>query len=234
MTKPSFRPRYELCLLDFDGTLADASPGIVWRMLRACELFAISPPASERVKECIGLPLEQMLLRLIPGLPVQDLSTWITIYREQHKADGAPPAQLYAGVLETLLAARRAGVGIVVVSNKGEPALRASVETLGLAPLVHAVLGDLRTPSGQAPRKPDPALYEQRVRPLFPAVPVERILTVGDAPVDLEFGQAIGADSCYASYGFGDSQACLSCRPTHVISCFSELTSVLGFPDSAC
>jgi len=222
VTPPRRARPYELVIFDFDGTLADTGPTIVWCVQKTFRDFGAPLPTPERIMAAVGLPLDQMLAGMHPALPESELLGWVAAYRSSYLVPGAPRAALYPGVSDLLAAAREHAICMLVASNKAEHILRASTAALGLTSYFDLILGDLP----KTPRKPEYALYAERIQPCFPDIRPERILVVGDAWPDMAFAAAIGADSCYARYGFGNPGPATS--PTHIIDGLPELAPLLG------
>ncbi len=208
-------------LLDFDGTLANTGGAIVEAMTRTIAGTGRTPPPPEVILAHIGLPLARTLADQMPDLKAEAIEELVLTYREHYHQTELLHAALYPGVVETLRLAREAGLFIAVVSNKGERPLLAAVERFGLAPLANLVRGE----DGSTPGKPHPDFYMQRIRPHLPHGPC---LMVGDSWPDMAFARAIGAQACFASYGFGDEERCLQYAPEHRIDGFAELAAVLG------
>jgi phosphoglycolate phosphatase len=49
---------------------------------------------------------------------------------------------------------------------------------------------------------------------------------VGDTEADLRFARAVGIRSCWASYGYGDGDACRALAPDYEIAAFPELIEI--------
>lgn len=135
---------------------------------------------------------------------------------------------LYPGVAHFLNAAHSKEIALTVVSNKGELALHASLNALGIADYFTLILGeqeDLRP-------KPAPDVFDRRIAPAFKDIPRSEMLFVGDTPADLAFAKTVGIDACWAAYGHGDRKACLLLDPVCVIDGFDHLAMFVGLEDS--
>lgn len=214
------RLSFATLLLDFDGTLANTGGAIVEAMTRTIAGTGRTPPPPEVILARIGLPLARTLADQMPDLGAEAIEELVLTYREHYHQTELLHAALYPDVVETLRLAREAGLFIAVVSNKGERPLLGAVERFGLAPLTNLVRGE----DGSTPGKPHPDFYFQRIRPHLPKGPC---LMVGDSWPDMAFARAIGAQACFASYGFGDEERCLQYAPEHRIDGFAELAAVL-------
>jgi phosphoglycolate phosphatase len=93
----------------------------------------------------------------------------------------------------------------------------------GIADLIELVVGD----QPGMPRKPDPALFTQVVRRAFPTVGHDRVLIVGDTDADIRFAHNARIRSCWARYGYGNTDACMALAPDFVVSAPGELASIV-------
>jgi phosphoglycolate phosphatase len=223
-------PRFDLVILDYDGTLCDTRRAIAHSIQRAFALQgrAIAAPAGIAPIVGQGLSLRDIFLSLDPDLSarsdaVDDLiNTYRAIYRDQ----GESLIVMFSGAVAALRRLRAAQIKCAVLSNKGEAAVLRSLERCGLAPLIQVVFAE--QPS--RPGKPDPALLTDHIRPEFPEIARRRILMVGDTEVDIRFARQAGIACCWAAYGFGAQARCTALAPDYRIETIEELPSIVGVP----
>jgi HAD superfamily hydrolase (TIGR01509 family) len=151
-----------------------------------------------------GPSLADAFHQLSPGLTPDQVEQCVIRYRVLYPEIDIARSVLYDGVQSTLQRLHDAGICIVVLSNKGRAAVEAAVARFGLTDSVRYVLAD---EPGQ-PTKPDPDVFYRRVVGLFGARPSSNYLVVGDTEADLRFARAVGIRSCWATYGYGDRDAC--------------------------
>ena len=216
-------PSYDLLLFDFDGTLADTLTSIHACMERTFLHFGAPPPTREAVRAAIGLGLDHTFHMLDPGLESDRIPQWITVYRELYRTSGQALVRLFDGAEGMLRQASAAGLALGVVSNKSAESLETALARLGIRDLLAIVSGD----SPESRKKPDPGIYDEEVRPVFPHVLSERVLMVGDDLPDLAFARNAGLRSCWAAYGYGDPSRCAAFGPDHVIRSLAELAGIL-------
>jgi phosphoglycolate phosphatase len=75
----------------------------------------------------------------------------------------------------------------------------------------------LAAAEGQA-CKPSALVFEQRVLPIFPDLTPSQCIMVGDTATDLQFAKNIGANACFASYGYGNVADCEAVGYSHQLS----------------
>jgi phosphoglycolate phosphatase len=181
---------------------------------------AISEATIDRVIAS-GVVLEEAFAKLLTGATSADVVECVGRYRELYSEVDQETTVLFDGADETLSALHRADRRIVVLSNKGRAAIETALNRFRLLDKVSAVLA---ADPGE-PVKPNPEAFVRRVRPLFEGVPLSAFLMIGDTSADIEFAQASGIASCWASYGYGDADRCLSMKPDLEIRSLSELLS---------
>lgn len=208
-----------MLLLDFDGTLASTFEDVVRCMSDTFRSLGLFPPTKEQVLTTMGLPLEESFRRLLPentlALNAQEL---VKLYRGLY-ASQESQAQLFSGVADFLVSVHASGAISLVVSNKGEQAIRSALSRLGILDYVSMVLAGNATSHS----KPDAALYEYDIRPRIQACADGEVLVIGDTEIDLQFANNCGLDSCWVSYGYGDREKCLACGPTYVVDSLSQI-----------
>ncbi|MBU1610766.1 MAG: HAD family hydrolase, partial [Proteobacteria bacterium] len=209
-----------------DGTLVDSFPSILHSTRRIFAEAGLSEPDETEARRAIadGRGLEYYLKILHPGLDDLQVEEWKIRWREIYDAEAHPFTRPYDGALETLGHLMEAGLSCAIISNKGTPALVRSVNEHGFGPLAGLVLGD---EPGQ-PKKPKPEMFTERIAPLYPGLDPMRVLMVGDSESDLRFGRAIGANICFASYGYGQEAACLAQEPDMIIDQVTELQQLIS------
>lgn len=219
---------YKLCVFDFDGTLANTRGAVIRSMISTLDKEARSknPITTEEIEAVVAtgptLP-EAFRLLLAKGTAQSDIDEAVALYRSIYRGHANQWTELYPGVASFLKAARDHGIALAVVSNKGEPALRASLDALNIARYFTLILGE------QADLKPKPApdIFDHLILPSFPDVSRRDMLFVGDTPADLVFANVVGIDACWAVHGHGDARACRALNPLYVINGFDELAERL-------
>jgi HAD superfamily hydrolase (TIGR01549 family) len=164
------------------------------------------------------------------GLPLLPLFVcyWISGIAETNRApfdlaEGEDKSAPFPKVAETLAKLYAAGFILTVVSNKAVAAVDTALERFQLKQYIRMVIGDTKT----LRKKPDPMAYTDYIKPKFKHINPKQILMIGDTPADLLFAQNIGADSCWAEYGYGDEKACLALQPTYAIKQLANILAIL-------
>ena len=124
------------------------------------------------------------------------------------------------GIVEALTALAARGVALSVLTNKPVGFSRTILEGLGLARRFVDVIGGDSLPT----RKPEPAGVEHlRART---GTARERMLLVGDSPVDVNTAHAAGIAFCGVAWGIVP-EALRAAHPERVIDTPAELLTLL-------
>jgi phosphoglycolate phosphatase len=106
-------------LLDFDGTLADSSPGIYHSFCLACADLGLTAPSLTDFRYLIGPPIQHIALRLFPQLAPDALEQFRLIFRKDYDQQTYRLATWYPDVLATLNAlANYDNMRMSIVTNK--------------------------------------------------------------------------------------------------------------------
>lgn len=192
-------PRYDLVLLDCDGTLYNTYPGVranYENTLR--EMGLPEMPADYDWNRCIG-PLLEYSLGTELGVPEDRIDEAKTIYRSTYGDIGIRGSILYDGMRECIDRLRKAGVKVGVASSKTQHNLEATIDKDGIRDLFSCIIGP------QVNRRYTKAetilLASERL-----IMPMERILMVGDTHFDGQGAEEAGADFCAAAWGYGSPE----------------------------
>lgn len=192
------RARFDAVLLDLDGTLVDSLRDLMAALNAMLEGEGLRPVSAAELRAMFGdgaLKLVERALRATGGDPgrAPDL---VPAYLALYEPIAARHTCAFPGVAEMLGALVEAGFATAVVTNKPARAARLVLDGLGLAPLVHAVVGG----DTLAGRKPDPAPVREALRRLGAAP--GRAVMVGDMHHDVEAAHAAGVAAVLVTYGY--------------------------------
>ena len=215
---------FDQVIFDFDGTLADSARGIAACMAAAFETFALPAPAATDVRSRIGLTLEESIAQLAGHHGQVDVAAVARRYRQLHLTVAAPAIELFPGAAETLARLDAAGLGLIVVSQKARRGLTQLLAQFGIDRHFDLVLAA----DDVVASKPHAELFERHIAPRRPLIARDRTLVVGDTVTDVQFATNIGADSCWAAYGYGDARRCRALGPVYTITDVTAVLSVCG------
>jgi len=214
--------RFDLVVLDLDGTLVDSEAllvGLVNSVLIQCGFPSAAP---RTVAAAIGLPLEEVFRRAAPAIADEPLQSLCLRYRTHaNSLEFVRQFRLYPDVAETLATLRAAGVHVMVGTSKGRATTLDIVQHCAIDGLIDHVIGGDCVARG----KPHPEMIEQALR--TSATHESRTLMVGDTAFDIEMGQAAGVATCAVTYGMHPRAALHALRPDFMIDRFADLQQVV-------
>lgn len=215
--------RFDLLVVDMDGTLVDSETMLVGLVNETLVLHGHAPADQRAVATTIGLPLEEVFARALGGADANVIASLCHDYRRRAaSAEFVSGFCLFAGVEATLAALRRADVRVAVATSKGRATSLDILAHCRIADLVDEVIGgDCVTHA-----KPHPEMIE-RARARF-AIEAERTLLVGDTSFDVEMGKAAGVATCAVTYGMHAPAALRALRPEFVIDRFDSLRALFA------
>ena len=184
-----------ILVFDLDGTLIDSARDLAESIGELLESYGARPlPLSEviaMVGEGAPVLVRRALARagLRPGVD-DALARFLTIY-DRRLMDHTVA---YPGVIESLALATRRGP-LAVLSNKPLGPSIGILEALGLRGFFSRVIGG----DGEYGRKPDPS----GLLALQALAPDERLVLVGDSPVDWNVAVNANCLFVFARFGFG-------------------------------
>ncbi|HYP73918.1 MAG TPA: HAD hydrolase-like protein [Microbacterium sp.] len=194
------RSPWSCVLWDVDGTVVDASDGILRRLTLALGELGRPAPTREELVHWIGPPMHESFQKNV-GLSPAEAADAVTLYRRIGKADGyTTGAKLYPGMGELIADLADAGVAQATASSKPEIQVTALVDHFDLAPHLQAVVGataDEKTLASKAD------IVAEALRRLQAAgADVSRPVLIGDRHHDIEGGAAQDVPVIFVRWGF--------------------------------
>ena len=189
------------CILwDVDGTVVDASDGILRRLKITLEHFGRTAPTRAELVHWIGPPMFQSF-QVTGGMTPEGASDAVSFYRTLGKADGyTTGAKLFLGVAELIADIAAAGIPQATASSKPEIQVDALMDHFELAPHLTSIVGatqDERTLSDKAD------IVAEALRRLDAAgVDTSRPVLIGDRHHDVEGGAVHGVPVIFVRWGF--------------------------------
>lgn len=213
-----------LCALDLDGTLIDSQHHIVAAMAAAFRAESLLPPAAAKVREIVGLPLDQAIRRLAPEVRGLQLERVGQAYRDAYfdakEVDGTAEP-LMPGARAALEALEAGGWLLAVVTGKSRRGLHEVLDAHGLLPRFVALKS-----ADDGPGKPDPTVLLDAVRET--GASPGRTVMVGDTVFDLGMARRARVAGIAVTWGYHELALLQTERPAAVIERFEELAPTAG------
>lgn len=196
----SRRSPWTCILWDVDGTIVDASEGILRRLTIALEHFGRKAPTRAELVHWIGPPMYESFQANV-GMTPDEASDIVAFYRTLARGEGYEAgAQLYPGVGALIAELAAAGIPQATASSKPEVQVAALMDHFGLTPCFRAVVGaapDERTRGSKA------AVIAETLRQLDAAgVDTSRPVLVGDRHHDIDGAAEHGVPVIFVRWGF--------------------------------
>jgi phosphoglycolate phosphatase len=188
---------------DFDGTLADSSPGIYASFQLACNSLGLQAPDYAEFRDSIGPPVQLLARRFFPELTEQQSEAFRQTFRHDYDNLRFRQCQWYEGVkptIQTLAETTRAR--LVIITNKPTRPTQELLNAGGLSDYFELVVGiDYSLTQGTGPGFASKSEAIKFVQTELPVCQPNAIY-IGDTPADRQASQACGLDFVAATYGF--------------------------------
>lgn len=232
--------KYKLVIFDFDGTVFATHEAIIYCINKTFEKYKKQIPSRDAIYKTItmGIGLDETFKILNNNLVNYEgavtgdefrsddaslIQKWVETYREFYRKEGEEKSCPFNQAKEILEGIHSSGKIIIVISNKGSEAINSALAKFDLKQFITLVVGDTKG----IKKKPDSMIFDKIIKPAFDEINTNEILVVGDTSADLLFAKNIGADSCWATYGYGLTEECMKINPTYNISNFADINSIV-------
>lgn len=205
----------EHVVFDWNGTLIDDLDLAVFAVNRCAEQLGVAPITAEQYRAEFDFPIAGFYAAIGFDLDRVPFPTIVQRYLEHFDANVAQ-CPLQPGVIEFLDAARRAGIGVSILSASHCDVLVETLHAKGLYDCFEHVVG---LSHNQATSKTAEAVVLQKTL----GTPASRTLFVGDTLHDFDVARAVGWSPVLVSTGHQNSERLrLSGAPL-----FSDLNALL-------
>lgn len=211
--------RYDLLVFDWDGTLIDSAPTIVFCIQSACRDLGLPVPADERASHVIGLGLREALSSAIPGLPPEGYGRVIERYR-MHFLGRDAGIPLFRGVQAMLTGLSDRGHVLALATGKSRAGLMRALDHTGLKSL----FASSRCADQCAP-KPAPDMLVALMDEL--GMNPANTLMIGDTVHDLQMAANAGTQAVAVSYGAHSQEQLAAFAPLACLASVDSLTQWL-------
>ncbi len=212
MTSPK---NFDCLVFDWDGTIFDSTAGIVNAVQAACGELSLPIPLAEKVKEAIGLGLNEALVYSSPNLTKEQLPKLAELYRAHYfKHDHEMP--LFDGIFELIKNLHQQGFILAVATGKGRKGLTRALEQSGLTPFFAAT----RT-ADDSPSKPNPQMLIELMDELN--IAPNKMLMIGDTIYDMELAKNAETSSLAVTYGAHPKEVLMETNPNAIVDSVGEM-----------
>lgn len=189
--------KYDVVLLDLDGTLTDSMEGIAKSVQYALSHFGIIEEDWRQLKHFVGPPLQQEMMAYY-GFDEEKAQAAVVKYRERFSTIGLFENKPYQGIRQALSRLKAEGKTLALATSKPEKYARQIVEHFDLAEPLSLVAGSLL--DGSRSKKAEVIAYALNQ---LGVKDKSRVVMVGDRIHDMEGAKANGIDAIGVLYGYG-------------------------------
>lgn len=209
-------------VFDLDGTLSDSRDAIVATAAAAFEQHGLAAPNAAAVQALIGLPLAEVITRLLPPGVSADREPPITAaYIRSYVPLAHAHERLFAGALALLDRLANNGHVLAIATGKSQHGAEAATRRLGIYERFASVRGVSSVPRG----KPHPDLLNAVLEDL--AVRPENAILIGDTSYDLHMAAAAGVDCCAVTWGVHPEETLRACSPKFMARSMQEILTAV-------
>lgn len=199
MTSP-----YSCILWDMDGTIVDASEGILKRLDITHKHFGLVSPQRDDLVHWIGPPLFDSFQNQA-GMTPEQASEAVAYYRGLTGPTGeATGTRVFDGVSELIVDVASAGIPQSIASSKPETQVVHLLEHFDLTKYFDAAVGS--TPDERTLAKKGDIVREALRRLEEKGVDVSRPVLIGDRHHDVDGGNEHGVPVIFVTWGFSNPE----------------------------
>ena len=197
----------------------DSTPTIVKCIQQACVDLELPVPDDSVASHVIGLGVQDALRTAVPSVRVDQHPRLVDRFR-YHYLSKDHELHLFVGIKDLLNQLKANGHLLAVATGKSSKGLDRSLNFHDL----NDMFADTRTPD-ECFSKPHPAMLIELSESL--AVPMEKVLMIGDTTHDLLMAKNAGADAIAVTYGAHPEHVLRKEEPLMCIGQVEELSEWL-------
>lgn len=200
MEDVTLRSPFSCVLWDVDGTLIDASDGILRRLGITLTHFGLPAPTRAELVHWIGPPMHESFQHHV-GMTPEQATDAVAFYRTLGKADGyTTDVKLYPGMAQLVADLDAAGVPQGTASSKPEVQVTALMAHFDLSEHLAAITGATQDEKTLANKT---EVVAEALRRMHAAgADISRPVLIGDRHHDVEGGAANDVPVIFVRWGF--------------------------------
>jgi phosphoglycolate phosphatase len=210
------KPRHDLIIFDWDGTLMDSVAKIVRCFTAAVNDVGAPLPGEEATRHVIGLGLSEAVMQLLPEVDHATRAQVVERYRQHFLHLDQTEMPLFPGVRDGLEGLADKGYLLAVATGKARRGLDRVLRETGMAHLFNVTRC-----ADEAFSKPHPRMLEDILE--HTGIKAERALMVGDTTYDLMMARQASLDSLAVTYGVHGRELLMEHGPLACLDSFNEV-----------
>lgn len=194
-------------IFDLDGTLLDTLEDLWASTNAALTQYGFPARTLEEVRAFVGNGVKNLMLRALEISEPQECPQFeeiLAAFKAHYAVHSNDRTRAYPGVPELLSQLKRAGIGMAIVSNKLDAAVR-QLNQIYFSEYIAVAIGE--NEAAGIRKKPAPDTVFAALKQL--GVGAEEAVYVGDSEVDIATAKNSGLPCISVTWGFRD-EACLA------------------------
>ena len=209
--------KYDIVLLDLDGTISESGEGILSCVKIAFEQLKKPLPDDKTLASFIGPPLQYSFGKC--GFSEEEIAAAVNIYKKNFVETGIYRNKTYDGIPELLAALQANGVRLAVATTKYAPFAEKIIGMLQIGQYLELTAGA----TADDTRRTKAAVIRYALEKMG-ADRLSRVVMTGDTAFDAEGAAAVGINFIGCLYGYGSREEMEAYCPTApFVSCPSEI-----------
>jgi phosphoglycolate phosphatase len=203
-------------IFDLDGTISDPLVGIARSINHALVALGYPPLPEDAVSPHIGVPLDIIFRRVVPGVSDEALDDLVLKYRKRYAEIGYAENVLYPGIADALERLAFEGVRMGLCTSKRKDLVEQILSLFSLRSYFAFVSGgDVGVEK------------KEQLRALLDEGTVSgTAVMIGDRAVDVLAARACGLSSIGVLWGYGSREELLKARADRLVRSPSALTEL--------
>lgn len=216
-------PRYDVVLLDLDGTIIDSEPGVQAALRHAITTGFGIVPTQTQLEEFMGPPLAEVLPRVFGLSDPSDEQRFFELYCDVYFHGTEYEFDLYPGMAALIGDLQASGSRVCLATAKPDESAARILEHADLLQHFEFVGGS--NIDGSRQDKVD--VLEHTLRRIDADAQRHRIVLVGDRALDVRAADAHGIDSITVTWGYAPPSELETAGGTHQAEDVARLRALL-------
>lgn len=190
--------RFNATIFDLDGTLLNTLDDLADSVNYVMEAHGFPTHTRDEVRRFVGNGVPLLIERAVPaGTGREIYEQCLAEFKSHYEQNMCNKTGPYDGIPELLAALRDRGVGMAIVSNKFDAAVKELCHRY-YGEFIHVAIGE----RADVRKKPAPDSVFTALREL--GASAEKALYIGDSDVDIQTARNAGLTSVGVTWGFRD------------------------------
>ena len=208
--------RFEVVLFDFDGTVADTSPGIKEGLRHTFEINGMPIMTNKEMDRFIGPPLDDSFVKYC-AVSLEKAKEMVLQFREHYHVKAIDKFVIYDGLTDAIKVLKDKGIKIGIATSKPEVMAIHILKKAGIFELFDVIQG--ATLDGKLIKKNDIVRHVL----LKDEIKGKSTLMVGDTEFDIYGAHCNNLPCLWVDYGFGTYENAIKENPEYIARTMGEI-----------